>query len=76
MFFGELLKNIKMYEEENKITRDSTIQPEQLLTFWSIFPFCFSLYSLILIFLHIWHHTICSCTSAKAPFWAAEADSF
>jgi len=36
MFFGELLKNIKMYEEENKITRDSTIQPEQLLTFWSI----------------------------------------
>ena len=36
MFFGELLKNIKMYEEENKITCDSTIQPEQLLTFWSI----------------------------------------
>ena len=36
MFFGELLKNIKMYEEENIITHDSTIQPEQLLTFWSI----------------------------------------
>ena len=44
------------------------------LTFWRIFPFCFSLYSVTLIFLHNWHHTICSwCTSAKAPFWAAEA---
>ena len=36
MFYWEILENVNTYEEENKITRNSTIQPEQLLTFWSI----------------------------------------
>lgn len=35
MLFWENLENTKMYEEENKITHDSTMQPEQL-TFCSI----------------------------------------
>lgn len=36
MFFWENMDNTEMYGEENKITHNSTIQPEQLLAFWSI----------------------------------------
>lgn len=36
MVYWEILENVNMYEEEKKITRNSTIQPEKLLTFWNI----------------------------------------